>query len=188
MSFGVQNLGVIDQQGTPAIWQSAYADFPNNYIQGRILISTDNGYGIFLDLAASRIQIVDSYFGEVIAQNGLNIVSNGPNNTAIELGGTLFQNITIDTNQNELNLAGGNVKIDSAIIPVLDISQFNLSMQTIPGSIDFLTDGSIVRSGGTTDGEFLSTTTIGGTVIIPNITLLFKSASGVNYKIIAEQL
>jgi hypothetical protein len=188
MSFGVQNLGVIDQQGTPAIWQSNYADFPNNFIQGRILISTDSGYGIFLDLAASRIQIVDSYFGEVIAQNGLNIVSNSPNNTAIELGGTLLTDTTVNTNGNELNFTGGNISIDSATIPVLDISQLNLSMQTVPGSIDFLTDGSIVRSGGTTDGEFLSTTTIVGTVIVPNITLLFKSASGVNYKIIAQQI
>lgn len=188
MSFGVQNLGVIDQQGTPAIWQSAYADFPNNYIQGRILISTDDGYGIFLDLAASRIQIVASYIGELIAQNGLNTSFSSPNSLLIELGGNLIRDTTINTNGNELNLSGGNVKIDSAIIPAIDISQLNLSMQTVPGSIDFLSDGSIVRSGGTIDGEFLSTTAIGGVAIVPNITLLFKSASGVVYKILAEQI
>lgn len=188
MSFGVQNLGVIDQQGTPAIWQSNYADFPNNFIQGRILISTDNGYGIYLDLAASRIQIVSSYIGQVLAQNGLSANTSNPNNLSIELGGTLLTDTTVNTNGNELNFSGGNISIDSATIPVLDISQTNLSMQTIPGSIDFLTDGSIVRSGGTSDGEFLSTTAIGVVAIVPNITLLFKRADGIVYKILAEQI
>lgn len=188
MSFGVQNLGVIDQRGTPAIWQSDLADFPNNYILGRILIATDNGYGIYLDTDTTRIPIVDSYSGVITADNGLNYNNSIPSNKVISLGGVLLNDTTVNTMGNELNFYGGNVKIDSAIIPVIDISQSNLSMQTIPGSIDFIVDGSIVRSGGTSDGEFLSTTAISGVTIVPNITLLFKSASGVNYKIIAEQL
>jgi hypothetical protein len=165
MSFGVQNLGVIDQRGTPAIWQSDYVDFPNNFIEGRILIATGSG-GIYLDTNTNRL-----------------IISSGT---------TLLQTYNIDLDGNDLTLLNGTVAMNTMAVDVATISQIDNS--NVPTSyigtntqIDFLATGSIYRSGGTLDGEFPSMQEDGIGLPIPNISLKLKLANGDTYNFSARK-
>jgi len=89
MSFGLQNLGVINQKDAPAIWESSVANFPANFVKGRILI--DNVYGgIYLDTTTTRIQIQAQNNGNVTFVNGLTSQTLTPNSTQISLEGYLI--------------------------------------------------------------------------------------------------
>jgi hypothetical protein len=97
MSFGLQNLGVINQKQSPAIWQSDIADFPANFIAGRILIDTFQG-GIYIDTAINRVQIQAGGSGVVNYINGIVNTGGSPNTSTIQLGGDLIDNININSN------------------------------------------------------------------------------------------
>jgi hypothetical protein len=100
--FGIDNTGVINQRQSPAIWQSDIADFPANYILGRILIDTFFG-GIYIDTASTRLQISN---GSNSFVNGLQSYGGIPTNQNIGLGGDLNQSTTININGNALNFEG----------------------------------------------------------------------------------
>jgi len=112
MSFGLQNLGVINQKQSPAIWQSDISDFPANFVAGRILIDTFQG-GIYIDTAINRVQIQAGASGVVNYLNG--IVNNGglPNTSNVSLGGDLIKEINI-------NSQGFALKLDNAQIASFD--------------------------------------------------------------------
>jgi len=109
--FGVDNTGVINQRQSPAIWQSNIADFPANYILGRILIDTFQG-GIYIDTASTRLQISN---GTKNAINGLQDYGGIPTNINFGLGGDLNYSTVIDVNGNDIVFGGAvdNVQIDS---------------------------------------------------------------------------
>lgn len=92
--FGVDNTGVINQRQSPAIWQSDIADFPPNYILGRILIDSFFG-GIYIDTASTRLQISN---GSKNFTNGIANYGGIPTNNNIGLGGDM----SIDTEINML--------------------------------------------------------------------------------------
>jgi hypothetical protein len=132
MSFGVQNLGVIDQKGTPAIWQSAFADFPASTLNGRILIATDNVYnGIYIDLNGTLVRIATE---PTDFKNGLGSVGLSGFVKNIGLGGALTQNTSIDTNTKTLDFVGtevitsvdpnGYLYISSKDVPTLEVAAF----------------------------------------------------------------
>jgi len=98
--FGVDNTGVINQRQSPAIWQSDIADFPANYILGRILIDTFQG-GIYIDTASTRLQISN---GSNTFSNGLQSYGGIPTNQIIGLGGDMNYNTQIDLNGNNLKI------------------------------------------------------------------------------------
>jgi hypothetical protein len=89
--FGIDNTGVINQRQSPAIWQSDIADFPANYILGRILIDTFQG-GIYIDTASTRLQISN---GSNTFVNGIKSYGGIPTNQNIGLGGDMVQDTTI---------------------------------------------------------------------------------------------
>jgi len=89
--FGIDNTGVINQRQSPAIWQSDIADFPANYILGRILIDTFQG-GIYIDTASSRMQISNGANNFV---NGLSNIGGSPGTNNVGLGGELLDDTNI---------------------------------------------------------------------------------------------
>jgi predicted ribosome-associated RNA-binding protein Tma20 len=109
--FGVDNTGVINQRQSPAIWQSDSADFPPNYILGRILIDSTTGQ-IFLDTSNSRLQISN---GSNAFVNGLTSYGGTPTNSNIGLGGDLNYSTVINVNGSDITFEGSNnnVQIDS---------------------------------------------------------------------------
>jgi hypothetical protein len=112
--FGVDNVGVINQRNAPAIWESSVANFPANFVKGRILI--DNVYGgIYLDTTTTRIQIQAANNGNVTFLNGLTSYAPSPTSTEISLGGDLNYSTQINLNGNEIlfEAANNNVQIDS---------------------------------------------------------------------------
>ncbi len=94
MAFGIQNLGVINQKQAPAIWESDYADFPGNFIPGRICIALDAGNaGIYIDGTVERFKIAD---GATNFTNGLKTIGlSTPTNKSIGLGGELVEDVQI---------------------------------------------------------------------------------------------
>ena len=157
--FGIDNTGVINQRQSPAIWQSDIADFPPNYILGRILIDTFQG-GIYIDTANDRMQISSG------ANNYVNGVSNyggSPGSNNVGLGGEMSQATT------ELILSGNEIKI------VGDGNNFT-----------FTQEGNLLSEGVAT-GIVLPATETTGTTITPNVILNFiNTTSGVYYAIPAE--
>jgi hypothetical protein len=106
MSFGIQNLGVINQKQSPAIWQSDITDFPPNYILGRILIDTFAG-GIYLDTSISRVQIQASGAGNINYTNGIvNFGLTSPYTSNVGLGGALVLDSSIDVTGKSLAFVG----------------------------------------------------------------------------------
>lgn len=95
MAFGIQNLGVINQKQSPAIWQSDFSDFPTNFIAGRILIALDAGNaGIYIDGVSNRYKIAE---GTIDFVNGISEqTSIEPTVRKIGLGGLLNQNTQIE--------------------------------------------------------------------------------------------
>ena len=103
MSFGLQNLGVINQKQSPAIWQSDIADFPINFVAGRILIDTFQG-GIYIDTAINRVQIQAGSSGVINYENGLSNTGGLPNTSNIRLGGSLIDDTNIQLSGFEFTL------------------------------------------------------------------------------------
>ena len=108
MSFGIQNLGVINQKDAPAIWESDAVDFPANFVKGRILIDTFQG-GIYLDTSTTRVQIQAGGSGAILYQNGVETFGlTTPTSTNVGLGGSLVRNTIIDITPNTLEFSGIN--------------------------------------------------------------------------------
>jgi hypothetical protein len=101
--FGLQNLGVINQKNAPAIWESPLADFPTNFVKGRILIDNTNG-DIYLDTTTTRHLIQNG--GELAFRNGLTKSNINPFLNVVKLGGSLDGATIIDINGNELSFIG----------------------------------------------------------------------------------
>jgi hypothetical protein len=111
MGFGIQNLGVIDQKNAPAIWESDFADFPPNILNGRILIDITTGT-IYLDLTNTRVPISNGFINPV---NGLADLGGSPTVRNVGLGGDLTNSTVINVNGNDITFEGSNnnVQIDS---------------------------------------------------------------------------
>jgi hypothetical protein len=106
MSFGIQNLGVIDQKNSPAIWQSPLAQFPVNFVNGRILIDSDAG-NLYLDTDINR-NLIFQYTGDLLIQNGLTYAASSVIGDAsiIELGGSLVSDTAINLNTHTFEFDG----------------------------------------------------------------------------------
>jgi len=105
MGFGIQNLGVINQKDAPAIWESNVANFPANFVKGRILI--DNVYGgIYLDTTTTRIQIQPANNGNLTFINGLTSQATSPNSTQVSLEGSLVNETHIALDSHSLYFDG----------------------------------------------------------------------------------
>lgn len=157
--FGVDNTGVINQRQSPAIWQSDIADFPPNYILGRILIDTFQG-GIYIDTASTRLQISN---GSKNFVNGVTSFGGIPTSQNIGLGGDMLY----DT---EINMNGGSLLFNGSNNSLTIDSQGNLSNQT---------EGSY----------YLPVMVIGLTSIIPTNVLLFTNPfDGHKYAVSATQI
>lgn len=134
MSFGVSNLGVINQRQAPAIWESDFADFPANFIAGRILIALDAGNaGIYIDGVGERYQIAN---GKINFLNGLGTVGfQTPTTQTIGLGGELIQETTLDVSQFILRFNGaanetiinndGLIVINGHFVPSMVVNSYN---------------------------------------------------------------
>lgn len=106
MSFGLDNLGVINEQNSPAIWNSTFANFPTNSIAGRLLVA-NNTRRIYLDLttgAVNRVLLSDGFATPISAANGLNNITDP---TVIELGGAIAQTTNINTENGVIDFEGG---------------------------------------------------------------------------------
>lgn len=103
--FGIDNTGVINQRQSPAIWQSDIADFPANYILGRILIDTFAGE-IWLDTSTTRVRISN---GSNTFINGLTDYGGTPTNIDIGLGGNLIYNTAINFSGFDLTFDGSSI-------------------------------------------------------------------------------
>ena len=111
MSFGLQNLGVINQKDAPAIWESDVADFPTTFVKGRILIDTFQG-GIYLDTSTTRIQIQASGSGAINYANGVETFGSAtPTTSNVGLGGSLTRDTNIDITIKRLFLQGTDTTI-----------------------------------------------------------------------------
>jgi hypothetical protein len=165
MSFGIQNLGVINQQNAPAIWESNISEFPTNNIKGRLLLSL-NTSELYVDLINGN----DNFAGRSLISapftngNGTIFSDIDAPNLRIDLGGALQNNTSIDLDGRELNFVGANNTI-------------------------FINDNGDLQSQGTANGQFLPATEESLEVLIPNVTLYFaNSISGVVYRINAQTL
>ncbi len=108
MSFGIQNLGVINQKDAPAIWESDLVDFPANFVKGRILIDTFFG-GIYLDTTTTRVQIQAGGNGTINYQNGVETFGlTNPTTSNVGLGGSLVRNTDINLDTNKISFIGSN--------------------------------------------------------------------------------
>lgn len=159
MSFGISNVGVINQQNAPAIWESEFADFPTNYVLGRILIATDGigteEQGIYIDGTSSRTQITN---GLISAINGLT-----ENTSEIKLGGTLAEDTTIEVQSYKLQF-GGNVY-----------------------GTEVTTDGYIRDTGSSLAYSIIGPN--GTTPVIPNTSIIFLDPrDGTTYLVAVQQL
>lgn len=107
--FGLTNLGVIDQRGTPAIWQSALANFPTNNIKGRLLVDTTNNILYYDTINSNSGGMANRTIlasGNFTNGDGITFVNVG-DDTQINLGGVLNNDITISNNGNIFTIAGG---------------------------------------------------------------------------------
>jgi hypothetical protein len=120
MEYGYTYNPVINEQNTPGIWQSDFANFPVTFQKGRILIASDTG-AIYLDLVSSRIILVSSH-SNLFFSNGL-VKTDLPNNIGyVNMGGEFEQDTVINglgvynfdlTNINNTTLSGiGNFTIN----------------------------------------------------------------------------
>jgi hypothetical protein len=156
--FGVDNTGVINQRQSPAIWQSDIANFPANYILGRILIDTFQG-GIYIDTANTRMQISSGANNYI---NGLSNFGGSPGTNNVGLGGGLDQNTYIQLDGRVLTFEGANNNI-------------------------IINDNGDLISTGTGNGQFLPAAEVTLQVVVPNTTLyFFNTNSGVVYKVNAQ--
>lgn len=160
MSFGLQNLGVINQRQSPAIWQSDFADFPINFIEGRILIDTFQG-GIYLDTSSSRVQIQASGAGLINYSNGVQTYG-----------------ITTPTTQN-VGL-GGTIDVPTQII-MNDTLDFSGSFTTFT----LTSDGA--AQDGQTGNLYFPVEPSALTGVVPDTLLIFiNPLNGDSYKVLAE--
>lgn len=164
MSFGIQNLGVINQKNAPAIWISPVAQFPTNNIKGRMLLA--------LDTITFYVDLVDGTGGmtnRAVIANGL--INNGNGTTidnigftgdyAVDLGGDMVQNTTILLQSFVLEFVGND-----------DVFHINPS-------------GAIVSD----FGKYYPIEKTGFIPVTPNTTLLLKDIeTGENYYVAAEQI
>jgi len=158
--FGIDNTGVINQRQSPAIWQSDIADFPANYILGRILIDTFQG-GIYIDTASSRMQISN---GANNFENGISNTGGIPGTNNVALGGQLVDNTNILLNDKTLTFEGAN------------------------NNIIINNNGDLISTG-IGNGQFLPAAEVTLEVVVPNITLYFYNTnSAVVYKVNAQAL
>lgn len=149
MSFGIQNLGVINQKDAPAIWESDAVDFPANFVKGRILIDTFFG-GIYLDTSTTRVQIQANGSGTINYLNGITTLGLViPTTSNVGLGGSLDNSTTININGNDLNFQGNAESVIINADGYLDTQNIGIYMpiteQTIvplvPNVILEFTDG-----------------------------------------------
>jgi len=112
MSFGISNVGVINQQNAPAIWNSNEIDFPSNNILGRMLIGLDTG-NIFIETGADRF-LIAAYDGGTDYNNGLTKTGGTePGETAtVQLGGLMFSSTDLESDGNTLRWLGFNTGIN----------------------------------------------------------------------------
>jgi hypothetical protein len=144
MSFGIQNLGVINQKDAPAIWESDFVDFPANFVKGRILIAIDSG-AIYIDLTASRLQIQAGSMASFTAANGLTKTS-GSFDTEISLGGILNGETVIDLDGSELKLLGSSsITIFTSDGKILDDSTSSFYMPMKEETFAVIVPDSIIR-------------------------------------------
>lgn len=132
MSFGVDNLGVINQKDAPAIWESDVVDFPANFVKGRILIDTTFG-GIYLDTTTTRVQIQAGGSGAINYSNGIETFGlTTPTTSNVGLGGSLVRNTNIDLSTGQLKFIG---LITSTLFnPSGSIEDFNSSRKYYPAT------------------------------------------------------
>lgn len=157
--FGIDNTGVINQKQSPAIWQSDIADFPANYILGRILIDTFQG-GIYIDTASTRLQISN---GSNTFINGITNYGGIPTNSNIGLGGEMTYNTQIYLNGQELIIEGAynSLNIDS--------------------------DGNL--SNPNQDSYYLPVQVVSLSGVVPTNTIIFYNPfDGHNYAVLAQQI
>jgi len=94
MEYGYTYNPVINEQNTPGIWQSDFANFPATFQKGRILIASDTG-AIYLDLVSSRIILVNSHSNYSFI-NGLTKTNLPSNQSFVTLGGNLVDDTIIN--------------------------------------------------------------------------------------------
>jgi len=172
MSFGLQNLGVINQKNAPAIWQSNEVDFPTSFVIGRILIASDNG-SIWIDTTtSSRKQIVAGNIASFETGNGINVevIPGDPSVTKFNLGGELVEDTLID------NVVNGKVL---TIGDATNFTRVNVAGQLVakygimPGPTPLAPIVNVVASVAVVPDSYIET---------------FFSANGKYYRILAQEM